>query len=387
MQVVSLDESFFSGAVSVERVDGAVRPWRLPHDRLELYPAPGDALIGRAMESSGVRLRFMTAAPTISVQFLPLRGEPVQAGHSLDLTLDGELVATTQVAPDASAATFTGLPAAAKVVEVWLPHTIPIEITGLTVSPGCRCEPVADARPRWVTYGSSLTHCRRAHSPARTWPAIVARRRGLHLTSLGFGGNCCLEPMLGMTIRDLPADFISLKLGINCIGNGALSARTFKAAVIGLVQIIRERHPDIPLALISPIGYPPHETTPNVLGYTIQGMREDIEDAHGRLARRGDGNLFYFDGLELFNLAEIARYAEDQCHPDADGIELMAEHFLERVAARIPLPRTSVDVEVRGRAEAFATQRGKSISRLVEEYLQFINAELEEPPPTEEPSA
>jgi len=338
MQTVSIDESFFSGATSVERLDGAFRPWRLPHDRLELFPAPGDALIGRAMESSGVRLRFRTDAPALSLQLLPLRGEPLQAGHSLDLTLDGELVSTVRVAPGATAATFGGLPAAAKVVEVWLPHTSPIEVTGLAVSPGCSCEPAPDPRPRWITYGSSLTHCRRAHSPARTWPAIVARRRGWHLTSLGFGGNCCLEPMLGITVRDFPADFISLKLGINCMGSGALSARTFKAAVIGLVQIIRERHPDTPLALISPIGYPPHETEPNVVGYTIQGMREDIEDAHDRLVRRGDDNLFHFSGLELFNLDEIARYAEDQCHPDADGIELMAEHFLDRVAARIPLP-------------------------------------------------
>ena len=337
MQTVSLDQRFFSGAVSVECLDGSLRPWRLPHDRLELYPAPGDSLLGAAMESSGVRLRFRTDAPEISLQFLPLRGQPVQACHTLDVTLDGELAATAQVAPGATAATFSGLPAEAKVVEVWLPHTSPIEITGLAVNPGCWCEAVPEARIRWITYGSSLTYCRRAHSPARTWPAIVARRRGLHLTSLGFGGNCCLEPMLGMTIRDLPADFISLKLGINCIGGGALSARTFKAAVIGLVQIIRERHPDTPLALISPIGYPPHETAPNVVGYTIQGMRDDIADACDRLARRGDGNLFHFDGLELFNLNEIAQYAEDQCHPNADGIELMAAHFLERVAARIPL--------------------------------------------------
>jgi len=338
MQEISLDESFFSGAVSVQRVDGALRPWRLPHDRLDLYPAPGDSLVGRAKESSGVRLRFTTDAPAVELQFLPFRGEPMQACHSLDLTLDGELAATVPVAPGATTATFSGLPDTAKVADLWLPHTSPIEITGLAVSPGCTCQPAPDPRPRWITYGSSLTHCRRAHSPARTWPAIVARRRGLHLTSLGFGGNCCLEPMLGMTIRDLPADFISLKLGINCMGSGALSARTFKAAVIGLVQIIREGHPDTPLALISPIGYPPHEATPNVVGYTIQGMREDIKDACDRLVRRGDGNLFYFDGLELFNLDEIARYAEDQCHPDADGIELMANHFLERVVVRIPLP-------------------------------------------------
>ena len=338
MQAVTLHEGFFSGALSVERLDGALRPWRLPHDRLELYPAPGETLIGRALESSGVRLRFTTDAAGISVRFRPLRGEPMGAGHGLDVTLDGDLAASGRVAPGATAANFSGLPAAAKVVEVWLPHTSPIEVTGLAVSPGCSCEPAPERRPRWITYGSSLTHCRRAHSPARTWPAIVARRRRWHLTSLGFGGNCCLEPMLGITIRDLPADFISLKLGINCMGSGALSARTFKAAVIGLVQIIRERHPATPLAVISPIGYPPHETTPNLVGYTIGGMRADIEDACGRLARRGDRNLFHFNGLDLFNLGEITRYAEDQCHPDADGIELMAEHFLRRVAARIPLP-------------------------------------------------
>ena len=338
MQAVTLHEGFFSGALSVERLDGALRPWRLPHDRLELYPSPEESLIGRAMESSGVRLRFATDAPEISVRFRPLRGEPLQAGHSLDVTVDGELAGSVEVAPGATAATFSGLPAAAKVVEVWLPHTSPIEVTGLTVTAGCSCEPAPDPRPKWITYGSSLTHCRRAHSPARTWPAIVARRRRWHLTSLGFGGNCCLEPMLGIAIRDLPADFISLKLGINCINNGALSARTFKAAVIGLVQIIRERHPDTPLALISPIGYPPHETTPNVVAYTIGGMREDIEDACDRLSRRGDGNLYHCNGLELFSVDEIAQYAEDQCHPDADGIELMAEHFLHRVADRIPLP-------------------------------------------------
>ena len=101
-----------------------------------------------------------------------------------------------------------------------------------------------------------------------------------------------------------------------------LEVENYRAAVIGLVEIIREGHPDIPLALISPIGYPPHETVPNMVGYTIQGMRDDIEDACDRLVRRGDGNLSYFDGLELFNLDEIARYAEDQCHPDADGIEV-----------------------------------------------------------------
>ena len=88
----------------------------LPHDRLGLYPAPGETLIARAIETSGVRLRFTTDAPEISVRFRPLRGEPMGAGHRLDVTVDGELAGSVQAASGARAACFGGLPGRRTVV-------------------------------------------------------------------------------------------------------------------------------------------------------------------------------------------------------------------------------------------------------------------------------
>ncbi len=140
--------------------------------------------------------------------------------------------------------------------------------------------------------------------------------------------------MVGMVIRDLPADYITLKLGINTMG-GTLAARTYPAAIVGLVQIIREKHPETPMALVSPIGYPPHETEPNQVNYTISGMRRDMEEVHRRLVELGDRNLIYVNGLEVFDLNLIARYAEDQCHPDADGIEVQADNFDRAVMGRL----------------------------------------------------
>lgn len=332
MRSVELTDDFFGGAISVERGDGWLRPWRLPCDRLHLFPSPDDALANRAMESSGVRLRFRTDSRRVTLTFLPLSIPPAVSAHSLDLTRDGELAETVTLDAAATSATFSALPEeGARAVDIWLPHDSPIELTGLSVEDGALCEPVADTRPRWITYGSSLTHCRRAHSPARTWPAIVARRRHYDLTALGYGGHCCLEPAIGMMIRDLPADVITLKLGINCIG-GALSPRTFAAAVTGLVLIIREKHPQTPLVLISPIGYPPNETKPNVVGNTIQRMRADIEAVCAAFRAHGDAYLHYVSGLDVFSLDEIAVYSADQCHPNGDGIEVMAENFLRAVA-------------------------------------------------------
>lgn len=330
MQKIEIKEATVEGAVSVERGDGWLRPWRIPFKDRACFVAPGDSLVDRARYTSGVRLRFETDSDRIGLDFLPLGTPSVNETHVLDLTIEADLAATACAPEGAEAALFEGLPRGAKIVELWLPHDDGIALTGLRIDDGAACRVVPDSRLKWITYGSSLTHCVRAHGSGRTWPAIVARKKQWNVTSLGYGGNCCLEPMVGMMIRDLPADFISLKLGINCIG-GALAPRTFPGAVMGLIQIIREKHPETPMAVISPMAYPPNETKPNVVGNTVQRMREDIEDVVSRLKDRGDKHLAYFSGLDLFNSDEIAEYTQDQCHPNGDGIELMADHFLERI--------------------------------------------------------
>ncbi len=335
MQSSALADELFQGHVELQHGDGWVKPWRLPQSRAALFPSPDEGLLARAEITSGVRLRFATESQQLRLHFQPL---PTSApasereGFLFDLTIDGELLVSASVLPGGNEAVFDDLPAGDKVVEIWLSQEVPVALTGL--EGGCPCHPVADDRPRWVTYGSSLTHCVRAHSPARTWPALVARRRGLQLTSLGFGGQCHLDAMVGSVIADLPAEYITLKLGINTI-SGSLSARSFPAAVVGLVQIIRHKHPDTPMALVSAIGYPPRETDPNPVGYTIGAQRRDMEDVHARLESLGDRNLIYVNGLEVFDLDLIARYTEDQCHPDGDGIEIKAENFDRAVMDRL----------------------------------------------------
>lgn len=62
------------------------------------------------------------------------------------------------------------------------------------------------------------------------------------------------------------------------------------------------------------------------LRYTISGMRRDIEAAHRALVDESD-IYYYFNGLDLFDEELIERYTEDLCHPDGNGIEIMADHF------------------------------------------------------------
>jgi hypothetical protein len=332
MQRLPLTEGLFEGAVSFETGDGWIKPWRLPVGQLRLF-TPDDALPPRGEKPAGVRLRFHSDSRRVALGVAPA-GETRQ----FDLTIGGELVRSLALEAGAEQVVFDGLPAGGNLIEVWVEHRLPIALRWLGIEDGRVLAEVEDARPRWVTYGSSITFCGEAHSPARTWPAIVARRCGLNLTCLGYGGNCHIEPMVAMMIRDLPADFISLKIGINIVG-GSLSPRTFQPGVIGFVRIIRDGHPEVPIALISPIISPPRERRPGQTGLTLTMVREQVRDAVDRLRACGDGSIHYFDGRDLLGQDQAPDYLPDDLHPNADGYEVLARNFAEKVIPEIALPR------------------------------------------------
>jgi lysophospholipase L1-like esterase len=162
---------------------------------------------------------------------------------------------------------------------------------------------------------------------------VVARGRGLDLTCLGYGGNCHLDPLVACVIRDLPADYLSMKVGINIYGAGSLSVRTFGPGIVAFVRIVREKHPTTPFVVASPIISPPREGEPNRAGFTLAGMREEVAGAVETLRAHGDRNVYYADGLSLFG-ADLVSLLPDDVHPNAEGYQALGRNFLREVAAR-----------------------------------------------------
>ena len=315
----------WSGAVSLEAGPGWVKPWRIPHGDQDLYSPGESGLAGRAEMPSGVRVRLATDAEELAVGCEPLAGD-----GCFDLCIDGRIAATAAYAAGAAEVRFEGLPAGGKSLEIWLSPAMPVAVRHIALPEGADCEKSEDTRPRWVTYGSSITHCRSAGSPATTWPGVVARARGFNLTSLGFGGQCHADPFIARLIRDLPADFISVKIGINIYGAASLGPRAFRPAVLGTIAAIRDGHPETPLAVCSPIWGHDRETAPNAVGLTLAQMRVEVAEAVEAFRRRGDADIHYIDGLKLFD-ESLAEYLPDNLHPDAAGYVRMGENFLEEL--------------------------------------------------------
>lgn len=325
----------WEGAVDVVHAADGTRPWRMPWREKGLWHPE---LVIRASMPAGVRIRLATDARTIA-------GTVVADAESspIDVTSDGHLVASVPVAGRV-AFRVDDLPAGRTgdghlpVVEVWLPQFGAFTMTGLEVDAGATVEAAPDPRPRWVTYGSSITQCRAAPSPTATWPAIVAERAGLHLTCLGYGGQCHLDGGVARLMRSLPASYLSICAGINIYGAASLGPRTFTSALTGFVQVVREGHPVTPIAIASPIWGVHRETQANAVGLTLPMLRDAVAEAVQALRAHGDRHVHHVDGLELFG-ESCAHLLPDDLHPNGAGYALLAERFLDRVAT--PLFRTA----------------------------------------------
>ncbi|MGW3209913.1 GDSL-type esterase/lipase family protein [Streptomyces sp. NPDC001135] len=372
MQTTPLTAALVRGALDLERTAHGLLPHRLPARARAQCADPQLAMV--ESQPSGVRLVFRTRATTVELDTLPTKrvyvGAPPRPDGVYDLLVDGRPAGSGRVAGgstvtiDMAAGTaehrpgpvgtvrFTGLPDAAKVVEIWLPHNETTELVALRTDAPVEAVPDRGGKV-WLHHGSSISHGSDAASPTTTWPALAASLGRAELINLGLGGSALLDPFTARTLRNTPADLISVKLGINVVNTDLMRRRAFGPAVHGFLDTVRDGHPDVPLLVVSPILCPLHEDTPGpslpdfsalsegrlrfraagdpaetATGkLTLAVIREDL----ARIVRERsaeDPHLHYLDGRDLYGEADFAELPlPDGLHPDAAAHRRIGERF------------------------------------------------------------
>ncbi|GAA2977595.1 MULTISPECIES: GDSL-type esterase/lipase family protein [Streptomyces] len=371
--------SLLRGVVDVEHTEHGLLPHRLPAWARAQCADPQLAMA--ESQPAGVRLAFRTRATVVELETLPTKrayvGAPPRPDGVYELLVDGRpagratvtggntltvdmTAGTTEWAPGPPGTLrFAGLSDRPKDVEIWLPHNETTELVALRTD--ALVEPAADrGRKVWLHHGSSISHGSDAAGPTSTWPALAASLGGVELINLGLGGGALLDPFTARTLRDTPADLISVKLGINVVNADLMRLRAFGPAVHGFLDTIREGHPTAPLLVVSPLLCPIHEDTPGPSGpdfseiaegrLRFRAMGDPEERAAGKLTlsvirdelaalvqRRAvdDPNLYHLDGRELYGEADYAELPlPDELHPDAAAHRRIGERFADLAFAR-----------------------------------------------------
>lgn len=356
-------EEAIRGSVALER-DGGITPIRLPLGAFDRMADDLSRIVAR--QAAGIRLEIMTAATRVQLDVRILRHvfagtdpESHEAGFaatsgtdvlSVVSTQEGTLVIesaeatrTVEGAPVtltfALGASPTGQP---RRVQLWLPHNAEIELLALRAD--ATWVPFEPAEPRWVHHGSSISHCLEATGPLGVWPVIAARALGLGITDIGLAGNSMLDPYVARALRDIEADLISFKVGINIVNGDAFTERTLVPALHGFIDTVREGHPHTPLVVISPVYCGIHEETsgPTIFdpgtglcsaagtgSLNLGEVRHIVERVVATRAR-DDSALHLIDGRVLLG-EEDAAHLWDNLHPDPAGYQLIGKRFAEEL--------------------------------------------------------
>ena len=349
------------GALHLERSAETITPLRLPP---WTRAQQSDAAIERfAAHTSGVTLHFVTAAKALELSatftFTTAEGTAPRAAVLVAQTSTSSerlSVAEGDVWVEARDRTATlthgerseirfllgGDGVTERRVVVWLAHNAGTTLHAVRASAPLSPEPPSD-QPRWLHYGSSISHGSDLADPRQPWPHQVAVAQNWQLSNLGFAGNAMLDPFVARAIAAAPADLITLKVGINIVTGDTMRLRTFVPALHGFLDTIREGHPHTPIALITALACPilenttgpvreaspgkaggtPREIPPGDGSLTLNRTRAAIA---GVVSNRDD-EIFLVDGLSLLGLDEAERLP-DNLHPDAQGHDLIAARFV-----------------------------------------------------------
>ena len=365
---ISMD--LLRGACELEQTRQGLLPHRLPGWARAQCADPQLAMA--ESQSAGCRLVFRTLATAIELDALRTRpafkGLPMRPDGVYDLLIDGQLVAHHNLdggnvlMKDAATGTeelltgppgtlrFADLPHGQKIVEIWLPHNEATELIALRSDHPL--EPCPITRPVWLHHGSSISHGSNALHPTGTWPALAAAGADVELINLGMGGAALLDPFTARTMRDIPADLISVKIGINVVNADLMRVRAFGPAVHGFLDTIRDGHPATPIIVASALHCPIHEDTPGPLAPDFSSSTmafvatgDPAEVRAGKLTLGiirhelaaivqqrsvSDPNIHYVDGLTLYGPADFAEFPlADNLHPSPQAHERIGLRFAD----------------------------------------------------------
>ncbi|MFB6890881.1 GDSL-type esterase/lipase family protein [Kitasatospora sp. NPDC056327] len=306
----------WDGICGFERSGGSVLPLRMPGERIATTLSDNFARL--AAIPAGARFAMRTDATEL---LLDLDAETGTA--PLDVLADGVLVDRRHPGPGRERLA-VALPGAPTDVEVWLPHLSRTRLAAVGLRGPRLPEPVPRTGPRWIAYGSSLTHAMFPHGPSESWTALLARRHGWRLRNLGFAGEAYLDPLVARVVRDTPAELITLEIGTNAYIRSVFTARSWGPAVCGFVETVRDGHPDTPIAVIAALPSVEREHAVNAAGLTLAGIRELTGAAVRVLQRLGDRRLHLVDGRQVLPVARADRLYADGLHPTPQGEHLLA---------------------------------------------------------------
>lgn len=310
---------------------------RLPISRKDTYPK---AVWRLAQDSTGGRIRFRTDSSALAIR-LEYPGPPGmpnmqafgQSGVSLYI---GDQYWATAIADKTARPgkifqyvyfNFGNAPRKERDITLYLPLYLGVKVIAIGVDPAAVIKPpLPFALPRPVVfYGTSITQGCCVSHPGMSYDALMARRLNLDYVNLGFSGAGNYEPALAHAVADIDASVYVLD------GSNIGSAEALRKVLAPFIKVIREKHPDTPILVSSPL-YASWDLMWETHKVSDESRRVLMRKVVSDLISQGDRNLQLVEGTDLLGPMQ-GDGLTDGGHLNDLGTTWVADGYTRRIAA------------------------------------------------------
>lgn len=182
---------------------------------------------------------------------------------------------------------------------------------------------------RIVVYGTSITQGGCASRPGMAYTNILSRALNVEIINLGFSGNGRGDPEVIEMMADVPhPELLVLDYEANSGGY-----EPFRETLPRALRILRNRHKQVPILLVSRIPYAKETSHPDArqARERNRSMQAGLVE---ELRRDGDQKIHFLDGTMLLG-RDFDECTVDGAHPTdlgfmrmARGLELTVKHIL-----------------------------------------------------------
>ncbi len=302
---------------------------RMPEEILSIPVGQLQAFGTRARTTSGVRILFRTASPTINVNFKTIAGE-VNKGSSFGVYVNGVWLQAFNFPNTQHEMTvsLTSAVAGESTYDIVLPSWSNPFLTGIDLVPGKPLVPlVVPQKKVYLALGDSITHGTGQSSAAyKTYAFLLSEKLGYELFNLASGGSKIAPRITALVNNWTKVDMITYLIGYND-WQGEKSVADYKKGLDEDVRTIRTSHPDAKIFLIRQTYT---KTVVNGNGVTIEPYRNAVTEIVTARKAAGDANIFVVNGEEIIT-ATTEKSLVDAVHLTPKGAQIFADGLYTRI--------------------------------------------------------
>jgi lysophospholipase L1-like esterase len=295
----------------------------------ELAKSPSSAYIAFRSDATRMAVRVENA-DTVVMPHMPATGSD---GLVLYCGAAPFIQPWAVAVPDPASPTFereltTGLEPKMREYRLYLPLYKELKKLDIGVNKGARILPPSPPRkPKPVVfYGTSITQGGCANTAGTDYVSTIGRLLNLDVINLGFSGNGDGSPAVAGLMSELPAGAFVVDYLAN------VTAEKLRKTLPRFVRILREKHPEVPILLVSEVRFWQYETTERIR-ISQEEKRDILIEYYVKQRKSGDANIHFIDGSGLIPYGADHAYV-DGVHPTDHGFRLMAERlapFIEQI--------------------------------------------------------